>query len=167
MQIELHPVTVADRPNLAELAQLYLRDVSRHEPLALDDHGSFASDLLGCVDEPGGFGFLIVADGETVGFIIGHGRSRLTHSGTVRAVEALFVRRDLRRAGIGSQAAALLFNAHSGRWELSASGRNIPAQAFYRSVAQRYTHGDYHEIWLTGSWRGAVNTLISPPRHSA
>jgi predicted acetyltransferase len=77
------------------------------------------------------------------------------------------VLRGCRGQGVGTAAAAALFDAFPGRWELATPAANIPATAFWRSVSQHYTGGAYEEVWATyEDWRGTIESFSSPGARS-
>ena len=54
-----------------------------------------------------------------------------------------FVMRGYRREGVGRTAATILFDRHPGPWEVRVIEENLPAEAFWRSVIERYTSGAF------------------------
>lgn len=51
-----------------------------------------------------------------------------------------------RRTGLGTWAATQLFDRYPGRWKVTQVSTNVPAQAFWRMVIERYTGGRYEEF---------------------
>lgn len=151
---------------LAHLAQLYLYDLSEIEGLDVQADGLFADSFLAAHwREPDRASFLIDCGGVLAGFALADRRSRIHSGGSFagRSVAGLFVVRRYRRRGIGSAAAAQLFDRFPGRWEIATYGANVPALSFWRSVSDSYTGGRYHEVWHQDKdWRGSVQSFDSP-----
>lgn len=165
-QISLAPAAPAKKAVIASLMQLYLYDCSEASGADLDDHGRYPSPNLDIYwAEPGHAPFLICANERIAGFALVNGSSRIRTPFLGRAVADFFILRKYRRQGIGARAAAQLFDHFPGHWEVATFALLIPAHTFWRGVIDRYTHGQYDEVWVrTSAWRGPVQSFVTPIR---
>jgi predicted acetyltransferase len=77
-------------------------------------------------------------------------------------IEEFFVMRKYRHKGVGEYVAHHLFDRFPGVWEVSEMVQNVPAQAFWRKVIDRYTGGRFIEVTLDSElWRGPVQVFRS------
>jgi predicted acetyltransferase len=142
---------------LGRLFQLYCYDFSETLGLDVGEDGLFVSG------RPEGYWtaaryhpFLIRAGGRLAGFAIVDTQSRLTGE-PLWDMNEFFVLRRHRLGGVGARAAAALFDAFPGRWEVREVARNTGAQAFWRKVIGRYTGGRFEEVVRDDeTWRGPV-----------
>lgn len=74
-----------------------------------------------------------------------------------------FVQRPQRRLGIGRDAATLIFNRFSGRWEVTEYLRNTGAVGFWRRVIAAYTQGRYTERTADGEVRQVFQSVARRP----
>lgn len=164
MQTAILPATGADRSVLKNLMQLYLYDLSEIEGIDVDERGRFSYPALDLYwTEAGRYPFLIRVDGRLAGFALVSQHSRLTGPFEGHTIAEFFILRRYRRMGVGRAAATQIFDRFPGRWEVATIATNIPAQAFWRSVIDRYTGGRYHEVWLQDErWRGPVQSFVTP-----
>lgn len=64
-----------------------------------------------------------------------------------------FVCLSARRLGVGKDAARLIFDRFGGTWEITEFLYNTPAVAFWRSIVNDYTNGQYTESRANGEVR--------------
>lgn len=99
---------------------------------------------------------LIQKGTESVGFALVT-RPRIPTAGEASAVNfhmsEFFVRKQYRRAGVGRDAATLIFDRFAGEWEIIEYQRNHGAVAFWRRVLSVYCAGRYTERSLNGEVR--------------
>ena len=99
---------------------------------------------------------LIQKGSESVGFALVT-RPRIPNAGETSAVtyhmSEFFVRKAHRRAGIGRDAATLIFDRFAGEWEILEYQRNTGAVAFWRRVLAIYCAGRYTERQHDGEVR--------------
>lgn len=162
MDVALVPAAEEHDPVLARLFQLYSYDFSELLGLDIGDDGRFTSGRPeGYWRDPGYRCFLTRAGGRLAGFAIVGSTSRLTGE-ALWDVDQFFVLRRHRRAGVGARAAAAVFDAFPGRWEVREAARNTPAQAFWREVIGRYTGGRFEEqVYDDDRWHGPVQRFES------
>jgi predicted acetyltransferase len=153
---------------LRRLMQLYLYDLG-----SLDGWDVSAEGLYGNAErierlwtEPGRRCFLITVGGALAGFALIHDRAEMAGPGT-HEISEFFVLRKYRRRGVGARVATALFDMAPGPWEISQLASNLPAQAFWRAVVERYTGGAFtdvdhaHTLWGF-PWRGRVQRFTAP-----
>ncbi len=61
-------------------------------------------------------------------------------------IDEFFIARKYRGRGLGAQLAYHVFDLYAGTWEVTEIPRNLPAQAFWRRVINRYTNGNFEEV---------------------
>ena len=143
--------------------ELYLYGFSEFENADLDEHGLFSyGDLDYYWFEPTHAAFIITVDDGLGGFALVSNEVALAEN--QRLLTEFFVMRKYRRCGVGRAVARLIFGRLRGRWEVHVIARNLPAQAFWRTVVAEYTGGAYCEQWWKDyAWEGVLLTFASPP----
>jgi predicted acetyltransferase len=118
--------TVAEKPVVRHLLELYLHDFSVFTDDDVDDDGRFGYDHLDSYwAEPGRVPFLFRVDGRLAGFA-------LVRTGAPHDMAEFFVMRKYRRGGIGRTAARQLFARFPGEWQVRQMRANVDATAFWR-----------------------------------
>jgi predicted acetyltransferase len=156
----------ARHPILERLVQLYLYDLSEVDGRDLNDSGYFEdAELDAFWREPEQHAFVIHNDRQPIGFVLVSCRSRIQQAFEGYSLRAIFIVRRWRRQGCGREAAFQLLDRFPGHWEIATSSSNVPAIAFWRSVADSYTGGRYDEMWhQDGAWRGPVQRFDAPAK---
>jgi predicted acetyltransferase len=98
---------------------------------------------------------LILKGRDSVGFALVT-RPRIAPAGEKTAnyrMSEFFVRNQHRRAGIGRDAATLIFDRFAGDWEIVEYMRHPGSVAFWRHVIARYSSGHYTERAQNGEVR--------------
>lgn len=96
---------------------------------------------------------VILQDGRPVGFaLVSRPPVNRRNEIDFRLAE-FFVIAGVRRLGVGSRAAVLIFSRFAGRWEIIEFLRNSGAVAFWRNVVGKYTGGRYREAVANGEVR--------------
>lgn len=109
---------------------------------------------------------LILKGPDPVGFALVT-RQRIAAAGEVAAdyhMSEFFVRKAHRRAGIGRDAATLIFDRFAGQWEIVEYLRNPGAVAFWRRVLATYSKGRFTERSRHGEVRQRFASRSSPGR---
>jgi predicted acetyltransferase len=109
--------------------------------------------------------FVILSHGERVGFALVSRRPAAGAAGDRHRLSEFFVVTAARRRGIGSSAAALLFNRFAGEWEIVEDEHNRSALAFWRSVISSLTDGHYRETREGGEVRHLFQVGARPTPH--
>ncbi len=159
----LVPATRADAPVLARLFQLYAYDFSEVTGQELDASGTYVlRDVVRFWDEPHYEPLFIHEDGVLSGFAITSKQSRLWPEQRAWDMAEFFVVRKHRRKGVGARAAAAVFAARPGRWEVRELAANASAATFWRAVIAQVTGGVFEELVLDDErWRGPVQIFVS------
>ena len=100
---------------------------------------------------------VILRDAEPVGFAL-VSRPIMKRPDSDHRLAEFFVTKDVRRLGVGREAAELIFNRFDGRWEITEMMRNQGAVAFWREVVSHYTGGDFRESISQGEVRHTFKT---------
>jgi len=169
--VSLDQATEGDSVLLANLLELYIHDMSEVFPhVVLGPDGRFGYRHLPLYwSEPDRrFAFLIRCDGRVGGFILVTRGSPVTSDPDVLDVAEFFVVRQYRRAGVGRQAASLLWARLPGKWIVRVLETNRGALAFWRDTVATFTGGSFAESRLhhaPNDWR--VFSLESRPAGGA
>ncbi len=133
-RVRLIPASVNHKPVLANLLELYIHDFCDILDLDLGPDGRFGYPHLDLYwTEPDRFPFLFTLDETPAGFALVQRLNPSTEGGTWDMAE-FFVRRGLRRQGIGAQAADLVFRHCPGSWKVRVMDINTPALLFWNRV---------------------------------
>lgn len=161
-EVEVQAAAPDQRAALTNLMQLYVHDFSEfwagRPDGELGEDGRFADYPLDAYwRDPGRVPLTLRVDGRLAGFAL---LDRGSHTGGAvdRNMAEFFVVRKHRRAGIGAQAARLIFTRHPGVWEVAVARRNLPALAFWRRVIGAHPLArDVEELDLaTTAWNGPL-----------
>ena len=165
MNIEISLATLADKPLIQRLMELYQYDFSETEGNDLDQHGCFGYSYLDHYwVENGRYPFLIRVDGKIAGFVLVNHHTYLP--GSDLSIAEFFVMRKYRKQGVGKTAAIQVFDRFSERWEIQETETNVGAQHFWRKVVTAYTDGQYGEVLLNDErWKGPVQFFDNSSRN--
>lgn len=120
--------TIADRPVLRHLLELYQHDLSEFDDRDVDVLGLYGYPYLDDYwTDADRRPFLIDVDGRWAGFA-------LVRLGPPIDVSEFFVMRRFRRSGVGREAALQLFRKYPGEWQLRQLASNPSATSFWRSI---------------------------------
>ena len=166
MKIEVAEAMRKDEAVLERLFQLYQYDFSEIMGGDVEDDGVFRYISLGGVwDDDRAHVYIARVAGRLAGAAIVIERSHFTGDMDVSYMDEFFVMRKYRRAGVGSEFAARLFDIFPGRWEVAQVAPNTEAMLFWRSVIRAYTSGNFDErIENSDKWRGPVQTFDARER---
>jgi predicted acetyltransferase len=160
---------VTQRRVLDRLLQLYKHDFSEFALIGspygeVDDEGYFAyPGLESYWQENGLIPLLIRADDHLAGFVLVNKWSALGLP-LDHVVAEFFVMRKYRRARVGTRAALTVFHRYPGQWEVPVASYNLPAQAFWRRVAEELAQVQVEEIVGDGRrWAGPVLRFATRP----
>lgn len=147
LHMELSKATLAEKPIIHNLSQLYLYEFSKYMPtIKLDGQSGLYDglpDLDDYWDQPNREPFILRVDGELAGFV-------LVITGTrdePNQIGEFFVMDKFGGKGIGKCVAKRIFDMFSGNWLIHEMWNNYKAQAFWRSVVNSYTNGKYEEYY--------------------
>ena len=183
MKIDIQKAARRDTPVLRQLYELYCHDFSEYTQSDVADNGMYTDDgfLKDAWPNRNWSAWLARVDDRLAGFAWVRFGSlfrpedpqtrQLDAAGLLAGdhalIEEFFVMRKYRRRGVGAAVAQRLFERFNGVWEVSEMIENTPAQAFCRTVIDRYTGGKYIEVVLdTELWRGPVQVFRNPVNNS-
>ncbi len=142
MRIETIDATPAQEPLLASLLDLYANDFEDYLSIERDSSGRFIYEKLPLYwIDPWRKPFLVLADGEVVGFVLVKRGSELSSRQDCWDVAEFFVHHDQRMLGIGSEAARLIWSGLPGCWEVRVMQANQPAFCFWRKTIAKAAAG--------------------------
>jgi predicted acetyltransferase len=154
--VTLERATSRDQTLLANLLELYCHDLSEVFPIAPNADGRFGYPRLpSYFSEPERrFAFLIRAGSALAGFALATIGSPLSSDPTDFDVAEFFVLRAQRRAGVGRQAAFLLWDQFPGHWVVRVSDGNRGALGFWPEVVSAYSQGQFTQTQAPGTPHG-------------
>lgn len=149
------------RDAVENLFQFYVHDFAEFwasRQVELQEDGRFPpyAPLAAYWSEAGAEPCVIRVAGRLAGFVL---IDRHAHSGLPVDFNMgeFFVARHYRREGVGRAAALRAIQARKGRWEIAVARRNLPAQPFWRGVANACATGQVEEIDRNDAhWNGPI-----------
>ena len=161
MTVEVKKASVAHKPILERLMQLYLYDFSEIEGGDLNGEGLFVYKYLDSYwTESGRFPFLICVDDKIAGFVLVSSHTYLHKRRQARSIAEFFVMCRYRRQGVGRMVAFRIFDKFPGKWEVGETKNNVAAQRFWRRVIDEYTQSNFTETILDNkSWHGPIQSF--------
>jgi predicted acetyltransferase len=162
--IEVSPATVAERPVLRHLMELYQYDFSEFDSADLGPLGLYDYPYLDHYwVEPERSPFLVRVNGNLAGFVLVARYNYLTGNKDAWVMAEFFILRKYRHQGVGEHVAHFIFDKFPGAWQVGQITENFTATAFWRKVIARYTHDNFQEHNLNNDhWRGPVQTFTGP-----
>ncbi len=163
--------SAADRNWIRGIYPAYLEDLSMLNTGIFPVYGEFGQrepDLLGrWFADDRSHPLLILKSGRAVGFaLVVRPPQRHSAAGGPEPADyhlsEFFIEQRYRRLGVGREAATLIFNRFSGRWEVTEYLRNAGAVAFWRRVIATYARGQYQERIADGEVRQTFNSVVRP-----
>ncbi|MCB9134259.1 MAG: GNAT family N-acetyltransferase [Anaerolineales bacterium] len=151
MDITLTPASLAEKPLLERLMQLYLYDFTAFDGDDVDEQGEYSYKYLPLYwTEPHRRPFLLRVDSCLAGFVLVRLNidSLLDPSQQVNSIAEFFVMKKYQHLAVGQFAARWVFNHFPGPWEVAQTATNFPAQSFWRKVISAYTSGHFREVIL-------------------
>ncbi len=148
MDVSITPAAFEEKAVLRRLLELYLHDFSEFDGADVNEHGEFGYRYLDhywAEGEAGGrHPFFIRVDGRLAGFAL------VRRIGERWSMAEFFVMRKYRREGVGMRAASDVIGRFPGNWEIHELVANLPAQAFWRRVADTISGGRFEESTADG-----------------
>lgn len=131
-ELTVRRAEAADRPTVERLWQLFRHDMSAFRGELPEADGSFGNGWveLAFTEVEDRVPYLVTSDRRPVGFVFVRALTE-----PVRVMNAFFVVRGARRAGLGVRAAAQVLARHPGRWGIPFQDANAGAVRFWRRVA--------------------------------
>jgi predicted acetyltransferase len=143
--VVLEQATSQDADLLGNLLELYIHDLSEIFPVEIGADGRFGYDKLALYwSAPDTrFAFLIKHGDRVSGFALVTRGSPATANPEDLDLAEFFVLRSKRRAGVGSRAAALLWDRLPGQWVVRVSEANRAGVPFWETTVREYTKGAF------------------------
>ena len=144
MDVRLDAATMSDAALLSNLLELYIHDLSAAFPnieLGADGRFGYPKLPLYWFEPEHRFAFLVKCEGRVAGFVLATRGSPASDDPDVLDIAEFFVLRRYRRAGVGRQAALLLWDGLPGRWTVRVSEGNPGALLFWADVVVEFTNG--------------------------
>ncbi len=145
----------SDRARLGRMLELYQHDLSDLWPQDLDERGEYGYQLDRFFGHDECAAFIFLVHGQLAGFALVDDSIRLP--GNQRWMNQFFVLKKYRRQRFGHTAAAHIFDAMPGRWEIGQMQGNLAATAFWREAIGSYCQDRFVEHELDDErWRGVL-----------
>lgn len=90
--------------------------------------------------------YLIRVDGVPAGFAMICTEKRFIPQGVDYELLDFYIAPRYRRQGVGRQAALAAFGLYHGRWAIFELEKNFPARAFWQTIINEYTQGNYDNL---------------------
>jgi len=147
VDITLKPAGESDRSTLDNLMQLYIHDFSEFTQEDIDDDGRYSYPYLSYYwQDPDRFPFLICANGKLAGFVLARRETDPETNLPNMDMSEFFVLRAFRRVGVGSEAAAKVWDQFPESWHLKVLKQNLPAVQFWKRLISDYTCNNFVEF---------------------
>jgi predicted acetyltransferase len=170
------PVSIRDaRSNVRDRAWIethypeYLEELTRFSmntgmfPVS-EVFGDRDSDLMGrWFADDSAHPLVILKDDKPVGFALVTRPPRNQREQIDFRLSEFFVGAEVRRLGVGREAAQLIFGRFAGQWEINEFLYNKPAVSFWRTVVAQFSGGKFRESSAHGEVKQVFNSGGSRP----
>ncbi len=165
LAIEVSPATVAERPVLRHLMELYQYDFSEFDGADTTYLGLYDYPYLDHYwVEPERSPFIVRVNGYLAGFVLVARYNYLTGEKDSWVIAEFFIMRKYRRQGVGEHVGCNIFDQFPGAWQVGQMIENSAAITFWRKVISRYTQDNFQEHNLNNdNWHGPIQSFTSPP----
>jgi predicted acetyltransferase len=157
---QITAATAADRLPIYRMLELYQYELSDIWDQDLDAHGEYGYALDRYWSSESCFSYVARVAGNYAGFALANQSVVLGPGGTW--MDQFFVLKKYRRSGVGWALATRVISDIPGQWEIGQMTENHNARAFWQSVIEDVTSGNFSEHQVTeGWWRGSIQRFIS------
>jgi predicted acetyltransferase len=158
MAIEITEAALEQKPLLRNLLELYNYDFSEFDGADVSEDGLYGYPPLEYYwNEPRRHAFLVRVYGRLAGFVLVSAHLPVPGRGEGRSIAEFFILRKYRRKGLGAEVARRIFDRFPGHWQVAQIAENQQATAFWRKVIDRYTGGNFAEVYVDDeNWQGPV-----------
>ncbi|HEY1985928.1 MAG TPA: GNAT family N-acetyltransferase [Terracidiphilus sp.] len=140
MQIQILPVTLEEKPVLANLLELYSHDFCDFLELELHRDGRFGYRNLDLYwTDPGRYPFLVKLEGRLAGFVLVGALIEGASREQIWDMAEFFILRGWRGRGIGTGVAHAVWRRFPGRWQVRVMALNVPAHRFWNRAISSFT----------------------------
>jgi predicted acetyltransferase len=148
MKVKIVPIKIDDRNVLKEMLYEYEKEMLGGEPSEYKYLDSYWQ-------KPNRFPFFIEVDEKIAGFVLINDYNLVNKNG--KNIAEFYIRKEFRRNGVGKMTAIKVFDIFKGNWEIRELKDNIEGQFFWRKVIDKYTNGNFKEVFLDNeNWQGPV-----------
>jgi len=126
--VSLIAATMAHKPTIANLIQLYLHDMTEFMPFPVGPDGRFE---YGFLDRFWQHPYLFEVNGEIAGFALVVDKCPLTQRSPCHFMAEFFVLKAYRERGVGRAGLANILANHPGVWHIGVPTLNTAALAFW------------------------------------
>lgn len=145
MNINIIAINERERPTLESLMQLYLKELNIYFKTPYDiNENKYFYDLDKYFGQ--NYAYFIKEDNEILGFVLID-----DHENNNYEISEFFVLNEYKNKHIGETVANIVFNKYRGNWVVKVVPLTSSAELFWKKVIDRYTSGDYKEIY-TGKY---------------
>lgn len=124
--------------------ELYNYEFTQFDDADINEYGYYGYPHIDDYwNETGRFPYLIRINRKIAGFVLICPHCQYISGAHAHCIGEFFVMMKYRRMGVGSYAAAQVFNNHPGSWEVCYLQNNIPASKFWKTVITEYTNNKY------------------------
>lgn len=130
---------------LENLLEFYVYEFSPYLNIEVSEEGKYGFDQTNAyISEEHYDSFFIVCEKNLAGFVVVKKEQGCSYD---YSMEQFFVLKKYNGKGIGKKAAFEAFASYKGKWQITQTETNYPAQAFWRGVIKEYTNNDYTECY--------------------
>ncbi len=150
MNTEIFAVPYEKKHILRNMLEIYLHDMSEFDDeedrLELNKAGLYGYKYLDYYwTEAGRYPYLITVDGNLAGFAL---IRTLKQNDLTFEVAEFFILKKYRNSGVSKLFITELFSLHQGNWIINTPIKNIPAQRFWRKIANGESKGEFKEYLI-------------------
>ncbi|WP_066185898.1 MULTISPECIES: GNAT family N-acetyltransferase [Gracilibacillus] len=161
--IQIRLVQESEKSVLRQLMELYSYDFSEFTGIDVNLYGFYGYRYLDHYwTEAGRSPFFVLVDGKLAGFVLVNDHCHISKEDNARSIGEFFIMRKYRKTGVGSKAAALIFQQFTAHWEILVHPENQVADKFWQKMIEQYTDGNYlTKKVVTEDWEGTGYTFFS------
>ncbi len=144
MKVKVEKIANKDKIVLSNLFQLYMHYITKYLHMEVNEHGLFTYDYIDYYWKNENYEpYFIKVDNQIAGFILVDDEFMELKDKKAKDLSEFFVLNWYRRKGVGKKAAFQVFDMHKGKWEVRPVPKSPEAFAFWNSIIDEYTHGQY------------------------
>lgn len=145
MNFYLEKINETKRQVLENLLEYYVYEFSPYLHIDVNEEGKYGFTLVNeYVTEPQYSSYFIKHNEHLIGFVI---VKELYDQDFNFCIEQFFIFKKYNGKGFGKKAAIEAFDLFKGKWQITQTETNYPAQAFWRSVIKEYTKNQFTEFY--------------------
>jgi predicted acetyltransferase len=143
--VTINKVKKEEEKILHNIMQFYFYEFSKYIPqIKLEQNGIYKPfDLDKYWEKENYHAFFIMQNEEYIGFALIESSTETSPN----SVKEFFILEQHKGKGYGKKVAIELFNKFPGTWRITQIEKNKPAKAFWRSIINDYTNGNFTETF--------------------